>query len=166
MLPNANDINISQINFPESFLQNASFSPEFFNKYKENIEKNPEESENIKLYRTQAAEKIYRNRRMRDSLFTTNFGVNLFSDPAWDILLDIYINMNKNIGISVSNACLSSSAPNTTALRYITDMVNRGVIERTAHPNDRRVFLIHLSKKAVKIMDIIIDQFYDSPDTQ
>jgi DNA-binding MarR family transcriptional regulator len=166
MLPNANDINISQINFPESFLQSAVFSPEFFSKYKENLEKDPEEAENVRFYRTQAAEKIYRNRRMRDSLFTTNFGVSLFSDPAWDILLDIYINTNKNIGISVSNACLSSSAPNTTALRYITDMVNRGVIERTAHPNDRRVFLINLSAKAVKIMDIIIDQINESPNAQ
>jgi hypothetical protein len=35
----------------------------------------------------------------------------LFKDPAWDILLDLYVARADGRGISVSSACIASGAP-------------------------------------------------------
>src|SRR5690242_16396592 len=43
----------------------------------------------------------------------------LFGEPAWDIILDIYIHQAKGRSTSITAACIGSHAPATTALRYI-----------------------------------------------
>jgi hypothetical protein len=76
------------------------------------------------------AERIYRARRARDRLFS-DAG---FADPAWDLLLDIFVRSRRSERISVSSACLGASVPEATALRYLKLLVERTYVEREDTP--------------------------------
>jgi DNA-binding MarR family transcriptional regulator len=102
------------------------------------------------------AEELYRLRRKRELIFSNAFGDGLFADPAWDLLLDLYIQNAKQRRISVSSACLAASVPTTTALRYITELLKRGLIERVPHPGDGRSFLLCLTVPAIAAMETLL----------
>jgi DNA-binding MarR family transcriptional regulator len=104
------------------------------------------------------AEDIYRVRRKRDVQFEQFFGDGLFCEPAWDMVLDLYINNGRNRMISVSSACLASAVPTTTALRHISELVRRRLVVRSPHPVDRRAFILHLSPLAVSVMEGLLRQ--------
>jgi DNA-binding MarR family transcriptional regulator len=109
------------------------------------------------------AEEIYKVRRKRDVQFEQFFGEGLFCDPAWDILLDLYINNGRSRTISVSSACLAAAVPTTTALRYISQLVRRRLAVRSPHPADRRVFVLHLTALAVSTMEGLLKQHFKKP---
>ena len=69
----------------------------------------------------------------------------LFSEPAWDILLDLFVSQMQQKDISVSSACLSSHVPQTTALRWLDVLTNLGLVERYASPDDKRVCFVRLT---------------------
>ncbi len=64
----------------------------------------------------QRAKEYYRKRRLRERMFGNP---DLFADPAWDILIDLFIASEEGRKISVSSACIASAVPTTTALRWI-----------------------------------------------
>jgi DNA-binding transcriptional ArsR family regulator len=79
-----------------------------------------------------------KQRRRRDALL----GDDLFADPAWDILLDLFIRSLEGRRVSVSDACLGSGVPPTTALRWIRSLEGAGHVSRIPCEKDgRRVFL-------------------------
>ena len=66
----------------------------------------------------------------------------LFADPAWDILLDLLLAELTSRRITVSSACVAAAVPSTTALRWISLLVRRGMLRRYNDPLDgRRVFV-------------------------
>jgi len=70
------------------------------------------------------------------------FPKQLFSDPAWDMLLDLTHARLHGKQISVSSLCIASRVPATTALRRIGDLVKTGLVTRIKDPRDgRRVFV-------------------------
>ncbi|KTF67504.1 hypothetical protein ATB93_17340 [Sphingomonas sp. WG] len=70
------------------------------------------------------------------------FGPGLFSEPVWDILLELYIARAEAADVPVGNACLAASVPMTSALRWCQLLQDRAVIYRERDPKDgRRVFL-------------------------
>ena len=77
----------------------------------------------------------------RDSIFKTD----VFSDPAWDMLLDLALSEATGRSISVTSLCIASGAPTTTALRRIDDLVEADLLERTPDPADRRRILVRLT---------------------
>lgn len=86
-----------------------------------------------------AAKKEYKIRRLREKTFGLN---GLFSDPAWDMLLDLFIARLEGRAISVTSACIASCVPTTTALRWISVLEKGGVICRQSdHKDKRRQFL-------------------------
>jgi DNA-binding MarR family transcriptional regulator len=101
----------------------------------------------------EAAEGLYQIRRRRDAQFGLFFGNGLFCEPAWDVLLDLYINNGRKRPISVSSACLASAVPTTTAMRYISELVRRRLVVRSPARDDRRVYVLHLSSLAVRVME-------------
>lgn len=105
---------------------------------------------------TEAAEIMYRFRRRREELMTARFGSDIFADPAWDIILDLYIHNSKNQDVSVTSTCAAAMVPITTALRYITVLSDRGLIERTKNPRDGRSYLLRLSPEAVRIVEAML----------
>jgi DNA-binding MarR family transcriptional regulator len=107
---------------------------------------------------TIVAEELYRIRRKRETIFGSAFGDGMFADPAWDLLLDLYIQNARRRKISVSSACLAAAVPTTTALRYISELLKRGLIERVPHPADGRSFLLCLTVPAINAMETLLRQ--------
>src|SRR5687768_13422735 len=56
------------------------------------------------------------------------FEPDLFAEPAWDILLELYSADLRGSKISVSRACIGSNVPYTTALRCIRRLHDKGLI--------------------------------------
>ena len=79
--------------------------------------------------------------------------VDLFADPAWDMLLDLYLGDILSKRISISSLCTASNVPATTALRWIGALGNEGLIDRGGDPCDARRSFISLSKSGLERMD-------------
>jgi hypothetical protein len=84
----------------------------------------------------------YKARRARTTLFGAP---DLFGEPAWDILVDLFIAAEEGKRISVSSLCIASAAPMTTALRWISILEARELVLRTSDPVDARRFYISLT---------------------
>lgn len=63
-------------------------------------------------------------RRGRESIF----GRDLFSDPAWDILLELYAAQLGNREISPADIVTAIGTPPFTATRWISALENRGFL--------------------------------------
>ncbi len=96
----------------------------------------------------------YDARRKRNSAFE---GIELFGEPAWDILLDLYIAYAGGKRVSVSSACIGSAAPPTTGLRWLGVLQAAGLVEREHDPRDQRRVLVHLSDRGVEKMETYFD---------
>ena len=87
-------------------------------------------------------------RRMRAQFFADE----LFADPAWDMLLDLYAAQLEDRRVSVSSLCIAAAVPPTTALRWIGTLHDAGLFERRADPSDRRRVYVALSTKGLRAM--------------
>lgn len=76
----------------------------------------------------------------------------LFGDPAWDMLLDLTAAHGEGAQVSVTSLCIAAGVPATTALRWLTQMVETGIFQRVPDPADRRRAFIALSDKAIAAM--------------
>lgn len=72
----------------------------------------------------------------------------LFADPAWDMLLDLTAADGEKQRVSVTSLCIAAMVPATTALRWIKQLVDCGVFERKADPQDKRRAFIALSDQS------------------
>lgn len=88
---------------------------------------------------------VIRARRMRAQYFAEE----LFADPAWDMLLDLFAAGLERRQVSVSSLCIAAAVPPTTALRWIGTLHEAGLFERQADPSDRRRAYIGLSAKGL-----------------
>jgi DNA-binding MarR family transcriptional regulator len=87
---------------------------------------------------------IIRARRLRDQFFRGG----LFTDPAWDMLLDLMAARLEENRVAVSSLCIAAAVPATTALRWIKALTDRGLFVRSADPQDGRRVYIELSDDA------------------
>ncbi|HUQ12693.1 MAG TPA: winged helix DNA-binding protein [Novosphingobium sp.] len=88
--------------------------------------------------------RIIRQRQMRARFFEGD----LFADPAWDMLLDLAAARAEHTRVSVTSLCIASGVPPTTALRWIGQMTEAGLLERVEDETDRRRAFIALTDKA------------------
>jgi DNA-binding MarR family transcriptional regulator len=66
----------------------------------------------------------------------------LFADPAWDILLDLFYAEMTHKRVPVSSLCIASGVPATTGLRWIKSMAEQGILLRRPDQFDgRRVYI-------------------------
>lgn len=96
------------------------------------------------------ARKLYALRRKRAAIFGH---ADLFGEPAWDILLDLYIAHGEGKPVSVSSACIGSAAPSTTGLRWLGVLVDVGLVLREHDPADQRRVLVRLSDEGKAAME-------------
>ncbi|WP_243444702.1 winged helix DNA-binding protein [Sphingosinicella humi] len=92
---------------------------------------------------------IIRARRLRDQYFHSD----LFADPAWDMLLDLFAARLAQERVAVSSLCIAAAVPPTTALRWIKGLCEHGLFERSADPEDGRRVFIGLSDEAAAAME-------------
>ncbi len=96
------------------------------------------------------ARKAYALRRKRAAIFGNP---DLFGEPAWDILLDLYIAQAEGKQVSVSSACIGSAAPPTTGLRWLGVLADEGLVVREADAEDHRRVLVRLTPSGQAAMD-------------
>ncbi len=94
------------------------------------------------------AREAYRRRRERERMFETD----LFADPAWDMLLDLFVARAEGRPTCISSACIGANVPTTTALRYLDCLCEAGFVRRVRHPTDARSRLVELTDQAVGLM--------------
>ena len=83
-------------------------------------------------------------RKCRLKYFDTDF----FFDPVWAIMIDLYRAELKGERLSVSSACYGSGVAQTTALRYVAMLEDRGYVERVPDENDKRRAFLRLTGSA------------------
>jgi CheY-like chemotaxis protein len=91
---------------------------------------------------------IIGSRSMRARFFPSQF----FADPAWDILLDLTRAKLEGQQVSVSSVCIAASVPMSTALRWVRQMTEAGLLRRWTDPKDRRRDLIALTEQTAERM--------------
>lgn len=96
----------------------------------------------------QVVRQIIANRQARARFFDAE----LFGDPAWDMLLDLTAAHGEGAQVSVTSLCIAAAVPTTTALRWLTQMVESGIFIRVPDPLDRRRAFIALSDTALTAM--------------
>ncbi|MBP2290322.1 response regulator transcription factor [Azospirillum rugosum] len=96
---------------------------------------------------------IQRKRAARGKFFPKG----LFEDPCWDMLLDLMINHLQGRRISVSSLCIASGVAQTTALRRIADLHDRGLVRRIADDKDGRRVFIELTEAGAAAMKRYVD---------
>ncbi|MCW5647213.1 MAG: winged helix-turn-helix transcriptional regulator [Sphingopyxis sp.] len=102
------------------------------------------EERTLDRQRAKMVRRMLRQRRMREQYFPAD----LFADPAWDMLLDLYAARLERQPVSVSSLCIAAAVPATTALRWIKTMTDAGLFVRDADPHDGRRIFIALAEAA------------------
>lgn len=90
-------------------------------------------------------------RRKRDSLF----GAAMFGDPAWEILLMLFVAHQEGRYVTVSNLCRETAAPATTVHRWLLALIGDRLVVRIGDPHDRRRSYVYLSAVAVQKMQAL-----------
>lgn len=91
------------------------------------------------------ARRQYRDRRARGILFGDE---TLFGEPAWDMMLDLFIAAKERKRVPVTSACIGAAVPTTTALRWLALLEDRGLVVREADASDARRIFVRLSADA------------------
>lgn len=99
---------------------------------------------------------ILRMRRARSEFFEQN----LFADPAWDMMLDLMEARLRGTEILTSSLCMAASVPASTALRWIKNLTEKGILVRRADAGDKRRVYVALSDAAASAMNDWFELFH------
>lgn len=80
-------------------------------------------------------------RRKRSRYLTAE----LFAEPAWDMLLDLFRAELAQQRICVSSACIAAGVPATTGLRWLKILEQQGLVLRECDERDARRTFVALS---------------------
>jgi hypothetical protein len=101
------------------------------------------------------ARRHFRLRRIRDQ----QFGPGLFGEPAWDLLLDLYIAASDPHLVSVMSASLATPVSAEDTARWLTLLEKQGLVERfTSGPEMSRA-IVTLSQKAFDQMTRLLSDY-------
>lgn len=106
-------------------------------------------SQEDEFAKTQLVNEIIKSRRLRD----VAFGADIFGEPAWDILLELYLAQQQQRRTTISDACRASASPQTTGLRWIRLLEERGWVKRHSDPLDGRRVFLSLTNRTNAAMD-------------
>lgn len=94
------------------------------------------------------AAKRLRARRMRGKYFDSA----LFADPAWDMLLDLFLNNTRGVRVTTTDLCLAAEAPIATGIRWIRLLAKAELLRRYKSVEDKRLVLIELTPRGYRLM--------------
>ena len=100
---------------------------------------------------------LQQSRVARDKFFPKG----LFEDPCWDMLLDLMANHLRGRRISVSSLCMASGVAQTTALRRISELNDRGLVRRIADEKDGRRVFIELTEQGIAALSGYVEHIQD-----
>lgn len=76
----------------------------------------------------------------------------LFHEPAWEILLSLFIAQEEHRTLNVKDLVQLIDAPATTSQRWIDQLAHMRLIDRSSDPNDRRRMELTLSQQGRAMM--------------
>lgn len=96
-----------------------------------------------------AVRAVINERRLRERFLDPD----LFGEPGWDMLLDLYAARLEHARVSVSSLCIAAAVPSTTALRWLRTLTQTGLVVRRADPRDKRRVFIEMGEQTGVAMD-------------
>jgi hypothetical protein len=111
--------------------------------------------------------RIYRNAVARlDRLQhrrRTIFPKSLFSDPAWDIVVELFKAHFSQQRMSIMILSRAAGVAPTTTLRWVNCLVDRNIAVRTHDPLDGRRVFVSLSATGVSLMELYCAELDEQP---
>jgi len=92
------------------------------------------------------ADRLFAERRRRDALFPDG----LFGEPAWDLLLAMFIAREKGQAMILCKAYKAAGVSDTTGRRLLDRMEEEGLITRRRAPRSRKMRIVELTDTAVE----------------
>ena len=93
-------------------------------------------------------------RRVRSKYFPSE----LFSDPCWEMLLDLYDARLAGAEVTVTSLGVASGVPATTALRRMDTLQGHGLIGRMSDADDKRRIIVRLTELGLEA----VEQFFEA----
>lgn len=109
------------------------------------------DSEGLRL--EQRARRLLESRRRRIAIF----GPQMFAEPAWDMLLILYLS-GRGRRQTQTSLCELSGASRSTGMRWIDFLAGRELIGRDNHPTDRRQNILSLTEKGRQLLDLYLSE--------
>lgn len=81
-----------------------------------------------------------------------HFRAALFADPAWDILLELFVAPHEGRRVSISAVGLAAGIPLSTAIRWIKALETDGLVEKEDDPLDARRTFLRLTEEGGRAM--------------
>ena len=104
------------------------------------------------------ARRHYRLRRMRDQ----EFGPSLFGEPAWDLLLDLYIAASDPSLVSVMGGSIAASMSTKEAAPWLRLLEDHGLVERLRSGTETSRAVFTLSQSAFDRMTLLLTDSGDA----
>lgn len=104
------------------------------------------------------ARRLYEQRRLRDQAF----GSALFGEPAWDLLLDLYIAASELRPVSVVAASIAAFLSTEDTVRWLTRLEEEGLVERIYAGSEMNRAIVTLSDTAIREMTRLLAPRYGS----
>lgn len=79
-----------------------------------------------------------------------------FADPVWDMMLDLFVAQVAGDEVAVSSLVIGAGVPQSTALRRIRMLVQRGGFIARADPHDGRRTFIALSESLFNALGLLL----------
>lgn len=90
---------------------------------------------------------------------TRIFGENLFSDPAWDILLVLYAAKLAKRNLQLTELTKVLEAPASTVARWVATLRDRGLVVSVVSTSDTRQLELCLSSVGAERMESLAQQW-------
>lgn len=95
------------------------------------------------------AGRLIGSRRLRKQYFDRD----IFGEPAWEILLALYVTEDSGSRLTMSRLADWIDAPLTTVARWVRALEEQSLIGRAEHPTDRRIIFVRLLDKGRRALD-------------
>lgn len=92
---------------------------------------------------------VLSSRRAREDYFKRD----LFGEPAWEILLALYVTEDAGARFTVSKLAECIGVPLSTAVRWVKTLEESALVRRLDHPTDRRIVFVQLLDKGRIALD-------------
>ena len=108
--------------------------------------------------RASRAREEFHNRRRRKRLFSSI----MFGEPAWDMLLALYIQESTGPRHTLGTLLQSAGVSGSSGKRWLDSLERQGLAVRIPHPNDARTYYVRLTNKGLEKLNAYFSETVDS----
>lgn len=103
---------------------------------------------------TKLAVEMKKAREVRAQVFDPE----LFGEPAWDMMLALFIAHGEQYRLKVSDLTFESNVPSTTALRWMKTLFDQGLARKVSNPRDSRSSFVEFTELGLAQMTTVLTQ--------